>query len=54
MSQALAQFQGDEVIRKGDGYIEVLDRAWLEDHACECYGVVRKEYDRPLADSTEA
>ena len=54
MSRALAQLQGDAVIRKGDGYIEVLDRAWLEDHACECYGVVRQEYDRLLADSTEA
>jgi CRP-like cAMP-binding protein len=54
MSKALAQLQGDEVIRKGDGYIEVLDRAWLEGHACECYGVVKREYDRLLADSTEA
>jgi len=54
MSQALAQLQGDAVIRKRDGYIEVLDRTWLEGHACECYGVVKREYDRLLADPAEA
>ncbi len=30
------------------GHITVLDRAGLEAHACECYQVVRKEFDRLL------
>ena len=38
------------------GHITVLDRAGLERRACECYPVVRKEYDRLLPDrrATEA
>jgi CRP-like cAMP-binding protein len=30
------------------GHIAVLDRRGLEQRACECYGVVRKEYERLL------
>lgn len=30
--------------RRGD--IQVLDRRALQDAACECYGVVKAEYDR--------
>jgi hypothetical protein len=26
----------------------VLDRRGLEERACECYGIVKKEYDRLL------
>ena len=29
-------------------YITVLDRHRLERRACECYAVVKKEYDRLL------
>jgi CRP-like cAMP-binding protein len=36
------------LIRYARGCIEVLDRAGLEDRACECYGVVRLECDRLL------
>ena len=32
------------------GHITVLDRAGLEKRACECYTVVKKEYDRLLPD----
>jgi hypothetical protein len=28
----------------------VLDRAGLEQHVCECYGVVKKEFARLLSD----
>ncbi|MCA2924919.1 MAG: Crp/Fnr family transcriptional regulator [Burkholderiales bacterium] len=31
------------------GHITVLDRAGLEKRTCECYGVVKKEYDRLLS-----
>jgi Mn-dependent DtxR family transcriptional regulator len=30
------------------GHITVLDRAGLEKRSCECYSVVKKEYDRLL------
>jgi CRP-like cAMP-binding protein len=36
------------------GRILVLDRAGLEKRTCECYGVVRKEYDRLLPDKLVA
>ena len=32
------------------GGIEVLDRAGVERRSCECYAVVKKEYDRLLPD----
>ena len=30
------------------GRTRVVDRAGLERHVCECYAVVKKEYDRLL------
>lgn len=36
------------LIRYRKGLMTVTDRAGLEAHACECYGVVRREYDRLL------
>lgn len=38
------------LIRYSRGHIEVLDRKGLERRACECYGVVRREYNRLLPD----
>jgi hypothetical protein len=36
------------------GRILVLDREGLEKRSCECYAVVRKEYDRLLPDKLAA
>jgi CRP-like cAMP-binding protein len=36
------------LIRYSRGHITVLDRRGLEKHCCECYAVVKKEYDRLL------
>lgn len=36
------------LIRYSRGHIEVLDRPGLEKIVCECYSVVKKEYDRLL------
>jgi CRP-like cAMP-binding protein len=36
------------------GRIQVLDRAALEKRTCECYAVVKKEYDRLLPDKLAA
>jgi Crp-like helix-turn-helix domain len=34
------------------GVIKVLDREALESASCECYGIVRKEYERLLGGSS--
>ena len=36
------------LIRYARGHITVIDRVGLEQRSCECYAVVRKEYDRLL------
>ena len=36
-------------IRFARGHITVIDRPGLEERSCECYQVVKKEYDRLLA-----
>ncbi len=36
------------LIRYSRGHITVLDRSGLESRSCECYAVVRKEYERLL------
>ena len=36
------------LIRYARGHIAVLDRPALEARTCECYAVVKKEYDRLL------
>jgi CRP-like cAMP-binding protein len=41
-------FQKAGIIRYNRGQIEVLDRARLEDSACECYGKVRLMHERLL------
>jgi len=38
------------LIRYARGHITVLDRPALEGRVCECYSVVKKEYDRLLPD----
>jgi CRP-like cAMP-binding protein len=45
---AASRLQEDGIIRYSRGRIEVIDRAKLEARACECYAVVKKEYDRLL------
>ncbi|WP_284619775.1 Crp/Fnr family transcriptional regulator [Aquabacterium humicola] len=48
VTQAALQLQDAGLIRYGRGHIRILDRAGLERAACECYEVVRREYDRLL------
>jgi CRP-like cAMP-binding protein len=49
VTAAAGKLQQGRVIRYARGRIAVLDRAKLEALACECYLVVRREYDRLLA-----
>lgn len=45
---AALRLQALGLTRYGRGRIVVLDRTSLEKHACECYAVVKREYDRLL------
>jgi CRP-like cAMP-binding protein len=54
MNEGGRALQDKGVIRYADGHITVLDRAGLEKLTCECYGVVKKEYDRLLPDRQAA
>ncbi len=48
VTEAALQVQAAGLIRYSRGRITVLDRPGLEKRTCECYGVVKKEYDRLL------
>jgi CRP-like cAMP-binding protein len=48
VTEAARKLQSSGVIRYARGRITVLDRDALEDRTCECYAVVKKEYDRLL------
>ena len=48
VTEAALQLQAANLIRYARGRITVLDRPGLEKRTCECYGVVKREYDRLL------
>lgn len=50
VTEAAGHLQRAGLIRYSRGHIEVLDRAGLERAVCECYGVVKVEYDRLMSD----
>jgi CRP-like cAMP-binding protein len=50
VTAAAGKLQRLGVIRYSRGHITVLDRKRLELEVCECYAVVKKEFDRLLSD----
>src|SRR5450631_152582 len=48
VTEGALKLQQDGLIRYARGRITVLDRAGLEPLSCECYAVVKQEYDRLL------
>ncbi len=48
VTAAAHKLQQAGVIDYARGHIRLLDRARLEQRSCECYAVVKKEYDRLL------
>jgi CRP-like cAMP-binding protein len=48
VNEGALKLQQAGLIRYGRGHITVLDRKGLEERSCECYSVVKKEYDRLL------
>ena len=52
VTEAAGHLQDAGLIRYRRGRITVLDRRRLEQRTCECYAVVKKEYDRLLPATT--
>jgi CRP-like cAMP-binding protein len=48
VTEAAGHLQAAGLIHYRRGHIKVLDRPKLEKRVCECYAVVKKEYDRLL------
>ena len=48
VTEGALKLQRAGLISYARGHITVLDRAGLEKRSCECYSVVKKEYDRLL------
>lgn len=48
VTEAAGNLQKSGLIKYSRGRIKVLDRAGLEARVCECYAVVRKEFERLL------
>ena len=48
VTEAAGKLKKAGLIHYGRGHIAVLDRRQLEAQACECYAVVKREYDRLL------
>ncbi len=52
MNEAAFRLQRDGLIHYARAHIVVRDRAGLERRACECYSLVKREYDRLLPGET--
>jgi CRP-like cAMP-binding protein len=48
VTEAAGKLQAEGLVEYSRGRITVLDRRRLEQRVCECYAVVKKEYDRLL------
>jgi CRP-like cAMP-binding protein len=48
VTESAGKLQRLGLISYNRGHISVLNRSALENHACECYAVVKKEFDRLL------
>jgi len=53
VTEAAGKLQSEGLIEYSRGKIAVVDRARLETRVCECYAVVKREYDRLLPPAAE-
>ena len=51
VTEAALKLQKAELIRYARGHITVIDRPGLENRTCECYQVVKTEYERLLPEA---
>jgi CRP-like cAMP-binding protein len=54
VTEGALKLQHAGLIRYARGHISVLDRDGLQQRSCECYAVVKKEYDRLLPQTPAA
>jgi len=54
VTEAAGKLQNDGLIHYSRGRITVLDRTGLEKRVCECYEVVRQEFQRLLPNATRS
>jgi CRP-like cAMP-binding protein len=54
VTERARKLQDAGLISYSRGHISVIDRPKLERYACECYAVVKREYDRLLPEHTNA
>jgi CRP-like cAMP-binding protein len=54
VTEAAGKLQADGLIEYSRGKITVLQRARLEKRVCECYAVVKREYDRLLPEGASS
>jgi CRP-like cAMP-binding protein len=54
VTEAAGNLQAEGLIEYSRGKITVVDRPRLEARVCECYGVVKREYDRLLPEPAAA
>ncbi|WNG34939.1 Crp/Fnr family transcriptional regulator [Archangium violaceum] len=48
VSEVASTLQSEGLIRYSRGHVTIVDRERLEAAACECYGIIRREFDRLL------
>jgi CRP-like cAMP-binding protein len=46
ISEVAQTLQGEDLIRNRRGRIRIMDRSGLEERSCECYGLIKEEYER--------
>lgn len=51
VTESAGKLRDAGIIDYSRGHIKVLDRRRLEQHVCECYAVVKTEFDRLLSDT---
>lgn len=51
VTEAIGKLQRAGLLRYQRGHITIINRSGLEDKVCECYQVVKKEYDRLLPET---
>src|SRR5216683_1388899 len=54
VTEAAGKLQADGLIEYSRGKITVVDRPRLEARVCECYAVVKREYDRLLPETVSS
>ena len=52
VSEVASRLQRKQLLRYSRGIITVVNRVGLEVAACECYAIIKREYDRLLPEAS--